>query len=102
MTMFKNTPCNRRQLRRQSERRSNPFSFNTEGWIAFMQQHYQMWPKQDRRRHDRRTEDRRNQHDRVPPNSSKPLPIATQLFATRDLLSNAEKQMILQLFAEEI
>lgn len=94
--------CNRRASRRVSERRSNPHPFNSEAWIAVVQQHYQMWPKQDRRKQDRRSADRRdgqNPRSRIP---FKPQAVAEQLFSSRDLLNDDEKQLILQLFAEDI
>lgn len=68
-----------------------------------MQQHYHMWPKQDRRRQDRRNADRRDARDHLPllPFTQPLAPLSNQLSAARDLLSDDERQMIAQLFANE-
>lgn len=100
-TLNSNT-CTRRLARRQNERRSNPFAFNSEEWIVMVQQQYLMWPKQDRRRDDRRAAERREYTFQPSSQRKQARPFQAERFMSSEhLLSNEEKQMILNLYTEE-
>lgn len=93
----------RRTIRRQQERRTNPFDFNSAEWVAFVQQEYMLWPKHDRRVLDRRVSERREIDRRA---ALRDAEQATQFQRTRwfsadQILNDEEKQMIQDLFAEE-
>ncbi len=93
----------RKTSRRQRERRGNPFPFNSPEWIAWLQQHYLLWPKYDRRLQDRRASERREIDRR---NSFRtPLLARSYRYVRRlsaeDILNDEEKQMIRELFNED-
>lgn len=93
----------RRVVRRQAERRTNPYAFNSAEWIAMMREQYLLWPKFDRRTGDRRQCERRAMDRRASLRSA-----ATEhafrrvrLLSADDLLNDDEKQMIRELFADD-
>ena len=92
----------RKVCRRQGERRLNPFPFNSPEWIAWLQQHYVLWPKCDRRLNDRRATDRRASERRNSRHS--PLRARSYRYVRRlssdDILNDDEKQLIRKLFNE--
>lgn len=98
-----NICARRRNVRRQQERRANPFAFNSEEWIAAVQQQYLLWPKQDRRLFDRRSSERRELDRRAAlRNAKREMPFQrNRWFSADNILNDEEKQMILALFAEE-
>ncbi len=93
----------RRTARRQHERRTNPFPFNSDEWIAFIQQHYLLWPKQERRMGERRVAERRETDRRAAlrKESEDAIFQRTRWFSAESILNDEEKQMIQELFAEE-
>lgn len=90
----------RRKVRRQQERRTNPFAFNSAEWIATVQQQYLLWPKQDRRLDDRRAAERRELDRRAALRNAKPKFQRNHWFSADTVLNDEEKQMILDLYAE--
>lgn len=103
IAMNTETHFRRTHSRRQSERRVNPFPFNSPEWIAVMMENYQLWPKLDRRESERRTAERRAAERRTQRRNSpaaKLLRRAGRLSAD-DILAEDEKKMIMDLFREE-
>lgn len=101
--MKSNDSARRRTIRRQQERRTNPFAFNSAEWVAFVQQEYVLWPKQDRRILDRRNADRREIDRRSgqrDPEQAIPFQ-RTRWFSADLILNDEEKQMIQSLFSED-
>lgn len=87
----------RQQNRRQQERRNLNLKFNSPEWIEYMQSHFLLWPKMDRRQRERRSSDRRASERRQPKRAlTQPQPRYS--LTTSDLLSDEEKQMIQNLF----
>ncbi len=101
--MTSDESARRRGVRRQQERRTNPFTFNSTEWIAFVQQQYMLWPKEDRRTLDRRRAERREIDRRAAlRNAEREMPFQrTRWFSAEHILNDDEKQMIQALFAEE-
>lgn len=103
IAMNTETHFRRQHSRRQSERRVNPFPFNSPEWIAVMMENYQLWPKYDRRESERRMADRRAAERRAQRRNSsaaKLLRRSGRLFAD-EILAEDEKQMIMDLFRED-
>jgi len=86
----------RNEERRKQENRKIKHAFGSPEWIEEIKKHYDMWPKEDRRRRDRRSQERRTQDRRteirVESTSSKNL-------AKKGvgLLTEEEKQMLNEL-----
>jgi len=101
--MTSDDSARRRGARRQQERRTNPFAFNSAEWIAFVQQQYVLWPKQDRRVLDRRRAERREIDRRAGlRDAEREIPFQrTRWFSAEHILNDEEKLMIQALFAEE-
>lgn len=93
----------RRMVRRQQERRTNPFAFNSPEWVAHVKQQYLLWPKYDRRSIDRRASERREIDRRATlrDDSDDALFQRTRWFSSDQILNDDEKQMIQTLFSEE-
>ncbi|MGY6276779.1 hypothetical protein [Methylomonas sp. MgM2] len=93
----------RKFVRRQNERRKNNFEFNSPEWIAMMQEHYVLWPKYDRRKHERRSRERRKSERRNTERKSATAKYLrqTKFLSSDDILDDAEKRMILDLFRKE-
>jgi len=99
-----NTQSNSRRclIRRQQERRANPFAFNSPEWVAMMRQQFLLWPKEERRRLDRRDADRRSLERRAAMRSTaraKKLRLP-HLHTIGSILDEEERQMIMDLFRE--
>lgn len=95
----------RQQERRQFERRTNPHPFNSQEWLAVVQEQYVLWPKTDRRVAERRDADRRRGERRSAARANgslvrRPRPGFNPL-ATEHILDDDEKAMILGLFADD-
>lgn len=101
--MSSDISARRRTKRRQQERRTNPFAFNSAEWVAWVQQQYLLWPKHDRRVADRRNAERREIDRRAAlRDASQDVKFQrTRWFSADDVLNDDEKQMIQALFAEE-
>ncbi len=93
---------NRRQAeRRRHERRIIQYAYGSPEWIAYIQQHYLLWPKQDRRRTERRQQDRRNSnHERRIRKNQKRL-YNPQFKNLQDILTDEEKKMLRQIMQSE-
>ena len=93
----------RRTVRRQQERRTNPYPFNSKEWIAFIQQQYLLWPKYERRVGERRVAERRETDRRAAlrKESEEVIFQRTRWFSAETILNDDVKQMIQELFAEE-
>jgi hypothetical protein len=93
---------NRRQAeRRRHERRVVQYAYGSPEWIAYIQQHYLLWPKQDRRRSDRRQQDRRNTHHerRIRTNQKRSYLLPHKNI--QDILSDDEKKMLRQVMRSD-
>jgi hypothetical protein len=101
--MTSDESARRRGARRQQERRTNPFAFNSAEWVAFVQQQYVLWPKHDRRVLDRRSAERREIDRRAAlRDGEQEMPFQrTRWFSAEQILNDEEKQMIRALFVEE-
>ena len=100
--MSPKTHFRRTYVRRQEERRSNPYAFNSPEWIAVMKENFELWPKTDRRMGERRSSDRRNverRSSRRSQNATKYLrrPAEPEL---NDILADEERKMIMDLFRD--
>lgn len=98
--MSKEPVSRRSATRRTDERRRNPHTFNSAAWIAFMQENYELWPKQDRRKLDRRHAERRAIERRT---AQRRALLAEHLRRNRTappiaILTEDEKAMIQELF----
>lgn len=103
IAMNTDTHFRRNHSRRQSERRANPFPFNSPEWIAVMKESYELWPKYDRREMERRTADRRAAERRTQRRNSlaaKHLRRSNR-FTADDILAEDEKKMIMDLFRND-
>ncbi len=85
----------RKTERRQNERRAVAFSFGSNEWREEIQQHYLLWPKQDRRSQERRMEDRRRSARRLANICTQKKPIRPQRLDK--ILTEDEKQMLNEL-----
>lgn len=101
--MKSQTNFRRSHVRRDKERRSNPFEFNSAEWVAMMKEHYVLWPRQDRRSSDRRSSDRRAEERRTfSRNAYSSRHIRhLQPSLTADILEEDERKMIMDLFRDE-
>ena len=100
--MSPQTHFRRTFIRRQEERRTNPYAFNSPEWIAVMMENFELWPKSDRRSGERRSSDRRNfdrRSNRRHPAAAKYLrrPARPEL---NDILAEEERKMIMDLFRD--
>lgn len=91
-------------VRRQKERRVNPYAFNSPEWIAMMRESYELWPRVDRRFRERRSSERRHferRSQRRNPSGAKQLRRDIGI-AREDILADDEKQMIMDLFRDQL
>jgi len=100
--MSTNSHFRRMFIRRQEERRSNPYAFNSPEWVAVMMENFELWPKTDRRMGERRSSDRRHIERRTKrrnPAAAKYLrrPARSEL---KDVLAEDERRMIMDLFRD--
>lgn len=92
----------RNHARRQKERRTNPFAFNSPEWIEVMMKNFALWPKHDRREGERRSCERRSLDRRSQRRHAMAARHAhrSQRFLADDILAEDEKKMIMDLFRE--
>lgn len=100
--MDNQTQFRRNEVRRQKERRTNPYAFNSPEWVAMMRASFELWPKHDRRETERRAADRRKLERRA----NRRNPAATwhlrhqHRSLSSDILADDEKKMIMDLFRD--
>ena len=100
--MDNQTQFRRNEVRRQKERRTNPYAFNSPEWVAMMRASFELWPKHDRRETERRAADRRKLERRA----NRRNPAATRHLRhqhhslSSDILADDEKKMIMDLFRD--
>ena len=100
--MNNHTQFRRNEVRRQKERRTNQYAFNSPEWVAMMRASFELWPKHDRRETERRAADRRKLERRA----NRRNHLATrhlrhqQHALSSDILADDEKKMIMDLFRD--
>lgn len=85
-----------RSDRRKHERRNLELTFNSPEWIDYMQSHFLLWPKLDRRKGERRSSDRRSETK-----TQRAAFARTDKINQNDILSEDERLMIQGLFTDE-